>query len=70
MMAAPHLSRLLRLPRAEAREQDNEHAEEEQDHGGENGPHAGRVVGVGAGGMGVGVDVVFDDLFVGKNGCG
>lgn len=38
--------RLLRLPCTEACEQDDEHAEEEQDHSCEAGPHAGGEIGV------------------------
>jgi len=48
------------LPRTEAGEEHDERAKEEQDHGCEDGPHAGRVVGVRA--AAVFVDVVFDDL--------
>ena len=51
---------LLRFPRAEAGEQDDEHAQEEQDHGCQAGPHANGVESVGA--AAVGVDMVFDDL--------
>ncbi len=64
MAPSTHLPCLLRPPRAETCEQHDEHAEEEQDHRGENRPHACGVVRVGAGGGGVGVDVVFDDLFL------
>lgn len=58
---------MLNLPTPtaiEAREEDNEHAEEEQDRGREDGPHAGGVVGARAGveGVGVVVDVVSDHL--------
>ena len=48
----------LGFARAEARKEHNEHAEEEQDHGGEGGPHADGVVGVeaGVGSVNVGFD--------------
>ena len=55
--------RLIRttfLPRTEAGEEHNERPPEEQDHGHEDGPHAGRVVSVRA--TAVLVDVIFDDL--------
>ena len=45
---------------AEASEEDDEHAEEQQDHGRENGPHADGVVCVRAGA--VRIDVIHDDL--------
>jgi len=48
------------LPCTEAGEEHDEHPEEEQDHGCEDGPHAGRVIGVRA--ATVLVDVVLDDL--------
>ena len=51
----------LLLARAKACQQDDEHAEEEEDHGRKDGPHADGVEGVAAGA--VGVDVVFDDLW-------
>lgn len=51
---------LLLLPRTEAREQDDEHAQEQQYHGRQTGPHAHRVVRVGA--FILLVDVVFDRL--------
>ena len=62
-MMVTHPRCLLRPVAAETREQHDEHAEEEQDHGSENGPHACGVVGGGAGGGIVRVDVVFDNLF-------
>ena len=58
-----HAGGLFRPVAAEAREQHNKHAEEEQDHGRKDGPHARGIERVGAGGGVVGVDVVFDDLF-------
>ena len=51
---------LLLLSCAEACEQHDKHAQEQQDHGSEGGPHAGGVVGITTGA--IRVDVVLDDL--------
>jgi hypothetical protein len=61
-VAARLSSRALpfRPPVGNAGEEDDELGEEEEDHGGEAGPHADGVEGVGA--AAVFVDVVFDDL--------
>lgn len=48
----------LLLPRAEAREKDDEHSQEQQHHGCETSPHADRVIGMRA--FVLLVDVVFD----------
>ena len=53
---------LLSPSAAKACEEHDEHAQEEQDHGREDGPHADGVVGVGAGGGGTVVDMVLDRL--------
>lgn len=61
-MTVPARTRLLLLPRTEAGEEDDEHAEKQEHHGCKTGPHADRVEGMRA--FILLVDVVFDGLLL------
>lgn len=60
MATAIRISLLRCFPGTQARDEHNEHADEEQDHSCKTGPHPRGVVGVR---HVVAVNVVFDDLF-------
>jgi len=56
---AVNLAYAVGPPRATAAEEDNEGREEQDDHGGQNGPHAHAVIGMAA--RAIAVDVVLDN---------